>query len=47
MRPFIVSAMANWLVDGDEAERVISEIALTAYQYFDRLQNSNSYGHKK
>ncbi len=46
-RPFIVAAMANWLLDGAEAELAISEIALAAYQYFDRLVNSNSYGHKK
>ena len=46
-RPFIVAAMANWLLDGAEAELAISEIALAAYQYFDRLANSNSYGHKK
>ena len=46
-RPFIVAAMANWLLDGEEAERAISEIALAAYQYFDRLAHSNSYGHKK
>lgn len=46
-RPFIVAAMANWLVDSADAERAISEIALAAYEYFDRLANSNSYGHKK
>ena len=46
-RAFIVAAMANWLLDGAEAELAISEIALAAYQYFDRLANSNSYGHKK
>ena len=46
-RPFIVSAMANWLRDSSEAERAIAEISRTAYRYFDRLANSNSYGHKK
>lgn len=46
-RPFIVSAMGNWLSDADEASRAISEIALTAYRYFDRLAHSNAYGHKR
>ena len=46
-RPFIVSAMGNWLANADEAERAISEIALVAYRYFDRIAHSNAYGHKK
>ncbi len=46
-RPFIVSAMGNWLADADQAERAISEIALAAYRYFDRIAHSNAYGHKK
>ena len=46
-RPFIIAGMANWLVDGPEAERALEQIALAAYQYFDRLEHSNSYGHKK
>jgi beta-lactamase class A len=46
-RPFIVSAMGNWLADASEAERAISEIALVAYHYFDRIAHSNAYGHKK
>ncbi len=46
-RPFIIAGMANWLVDGPEAERALEQVALAAYQYFDRLQHSNSYGHKK
>jgi beta-lactamase class A len=46
-RPFIVSAMGNWLADAGEAERAISEIALVAYHYFDRIAHSNAYGHKK
>jgi beta-lactamase class A len=46
-RPFIVSAMGNWLADANEAERAISEIALVAYRYFDRIAHSNAYGHKK
>jgi beta-lactamase class A len=46
-RPFIVSAMGNWLSDAEEAERAISEIALVAYRYFDRIAHSNAYGHKR
>jgi beta-lactamase class A len=46
-RPFIVSAMGNWLDEANEAERSISEIALAAYRYFDRIAHSNAYGHKK
>ena len=46
-RPFIVSAMGNWLANADEAERAISEIALVAYRYFDRIVHSNDYGHKQ
>jgi hypothetical protein len=39
--------MGNWLADASEAERAISEIALVAYHYFDRIAHSNAYGHKK
>jgi beta-lactamase class A len=46
-RPFIVAAMGNWLDDAPEAERAISEIALTAYRYFDRIAHSNAYGHRR
>jgi beta-lactamase class A len=46
-RPFIVSGMGNWLADAEQAERAISQIALVAYRYFDRIAHSNSYGHKK
>jgi hypothetical protein len=31
----------------EEAERAISEIALLAYRYFDRIAHSNAYGRKK
>jgi beta-lactamase class A len=44
--PFIVSAMVNWLTDPGQAERAISRISLVAYEYFDRLAHSNSFGHK-
>jgi beta-lactamase class A len=46
-RPFIVAAMVNWLLDSEQAEQAISHLSLAAYQYFDRLANSNRYGHKK
>ena len=46
-RPFIVAAMVNWLLDSEQAEQAISYLSLAAYQYFDRLANSNRYGHKK
>jgi beta-lactamase class A len=46
-RPFIVSAMGNWLDDPSEAERAIAEVALVAYRYFDRIAHSNAYGYKK
>lgn len=46
-RPFIVSTMVNWVIDTADAERAMSEIALAAYQYYERLASSNSYGHRK
>jgi beta-lactamase class A len=45
--PFIVSAMANWLTDSEQAERAISRVALVAYEYFDRIAHSNRYGHRR
>ncbi len=45
-RPFIISGMANWLDNGAAGEDAIAKISLTAYKYFDRIANSNSYGHK-
>lgn len=46
-RPFIVSAMGNWLRDEAACETAIAEIAREAYHYFDRLAHSNAYGHRK
>jgi beta-lactamase class A len=46
-RPFIVSAMANWLADPEQAQEAIARIALAAYGYFDRVAHSNAYGHRK
>jgi hypothetical protein len=44
--PFVLSAMVNWLTDPGQAEQAISRISLLAYEYFDRLAHSNSFGHK-
>lgn len=41
-RPFVVSAMGNWLTDASAADQAISEIALTAYRYFARIAASAS-----
>jgi beta-lactamase class A len=41
-RPFVVSAMGNWLTDASAADEAISEIALTAYRYFARIAASTS-----
>ena len=45
-RPFVIAAMTNWVGDAGQAGRTISEIALAAYEYFDRLARSNRYGHR-
>lgn len=45
-RPFIVAGMANWLDSSQQGVEAIEKISLAAYKYFDRLANSNSYGHK-
>jgi len=46
-RPFVVVAFVNWHTDSGEARDAISQVSLAAYQYFDRLGNSNSYGNKR
>jgi hypothetical protein len=46
-RPFIVSAMGNWLADPEEGQKAIARIAWAAYRYFDRVAHSNAYGHRK
>lgn len=46
-RPFIVSAMTSWGADRDEAEEAIADVAYLAYEYFDRVENFNRYGHRK
>ncbi len=46
-RPFIIAAMASWNTDTQAAEDAIAQISLLAYHHFDRLENSNRYGHRK
>jgi len=41
-----ISGMSSSLAR-DFSERAISEIALVAYRYFDRIAHSNDYGHKQ
>jgi beta-lactamase class A len=42
--PFILSVMTTYLARGDEGEHAIEEVARLAYDYFDRLSRSSSYG---
>lgn len=42
--PFIASVMTTYLVQDDEGERAVEEIARLAYEYFNRLSRSSSYG---
>ena len=43
-RPFVLCVMTTYLHDESAGQRAISEIALAAYQYFDRLGKSSEYG---
>ena len=43
-RPFILCVMTTYLHDERAGQRAISEIALAAYQYFDRMGRSSEYG---
>jgi beta-lactamase class A len=43
-RPFVLCVMTTYLHDEIAGQRAISEIALVAYQYFDRLGKSSEYG---
>jgi beta-lactamase class A len=43
-RPFILCVMTTYLREERSGQRAISEIALAAYQYFDRLGRSSEYG---
>jgi beta-lactamase class A len=46
-RPFIVVAMVNWNIDREAAVEAIADVSYLAYEYFDRLENSNRFGHRK
>ena len=43
-RPFILCVMTTYLRDERSGQRAISDIALAAYQYFDRLGRSSEFG---
>jgi beta-lactamase class A len=43
-RPFILCVMTTYLQDERAGQQAISEIALAAYRYFDRLSRSSEYG---
>lgn len=43
-RPFVICVMTSYLRDERAGQRAISDIALAAYDYFDRLGRSSEYG---
>lgn len=43
-RPFVICVMTTYLHDERAGQQAISEIALAAYEYFDRLGRSSEYG---
>lgn len=43
-RPFVICVMTTYLHEERAGQQAISEIALAAYQYFDRLGRSSEYG---
>jgi beta-lactamase class A len=43
-RPFVICVMTTYLHEERDGQQAISEIALAAYQYFDRLGRSSDYG---
>ena len=42
--PFIMSVTTAYVARGDEGEHAVEEVARLAYDYFDRLSRSSSYG---
>lgn len=46
-RPFVISAMISWNRDSQAAEDAIAAVSRLAYDCFERLENSNTYGHRK
>jgi beta-lactamase class A len=43
-RPFVICVMTTYLHDERAGQQAISQIALAAYDYFDRLGKSSEYG---
>ncbi len=43
-RPFVICVMTTYLKDGKAGESAIGQVALAAFQYFDRMARSSSYG---
>ncbi|HWC18850.1 MAG TPA: serine hydrolase [Terriglobales bacterium] len=43
-RPFVICVMTSYLRDERLGQQAISEIALAAYEYFDRMGKSSEYG---
>lgn len=43
-RPFVICVMTTYLREERDGQQAISQIALAAYQYFDRLGRSSEYG---
>ena len=43
-RPFVICVMTSYLGDERAGQQAISEIALAAYEYFDRMGKSSQYG---
>jgi beta-lactamase class A len=42
--PFIMSVTTTYVARGDDGEHAVEEVARLAYDYFDRLSRSSSYG---
>jgi hypothetical protein len=42
--PFIMSIATTYVARDDEGERAVEEVARLAYDYFNRLSRSSSYG---
>ena len=42
--PFIMSVTTTYVARGDDGERAVEEVARLAYDYFNRLSRSSSYG---
>lgn len=42
--PFVMTVMTSYLASNEEGERAVREVARLAYEYFDRLARSSTYG---